>query len=421
MSGLDDTIHLGVSPHPVSTEGGLLDRYSRLVGPDALRTLEALARRLHGRSVVMVNTTKTGGGVAEILHRVVVILNELGVPTRWEVMEGELPFFNVTKKMHNSLHGHGTPLSAEDRDIYREQNRLEARRLQLDDDIVLIHDPQPAALIDHCRRPGQHWVWRCHIDLSRRDPDHWDFIAPWVAAYDAAIFSAIEFVPPLPNPVYLVPPSIDPFSEKNRDMRLEEAEEILARYGLASRPPLVTQVSRFDRIKDPLGVIEAFTLIRKRRSAQLLLAGGSASDDPEGVEVLAEVRERAASLKDVTILELPPMSDLEINAIQRASSVVIQKSLREGFALTVSEALWKRRAVVASAVGGIPLQVLHERTGLLVRSIEGTAFQTIRLLDNPVLRQELGAEGRAHVRDNFLHTREVRDYLAVFASLLPAP
>ena len=419
MSELDDAIRLGGALDPVTTETSLLDRYSRLVGPDAIRTLEALARRLHGRSVVMVNTTKTGGGVAEILHRVVVILNELGVPTRWEVMEGELPFFNVTKKMHNSLHGHGTPLTAEDRDVYREQNRLEARRLRLDDDIVLIHDPQPAALIDHCRRPGQHWVWRCHIDLSRRDPDHWDFIAPWVAAYDAAIFSAIEFVPPLPNPVYLVPPSIDPFSEKNRDMRLEEAEAILARFGLASRPPLVTQVSRFDRIKDPLGVIEAFTLIRKRRTAQLLLAGGGASDDPEGVEVLAEVRERAASLKDVTILELPPMSDLEINAIQRASSVVIQKSLREGFALTVSEALWKRRAVVASAVGGIPLQVLHERTGLLVRSIEGTAFQSVRLLDNPILRQELGAEGRSHVRDNFLHTREVRDYLAVFASLLP--
>ncbi|HEU4724104.1 MAG TPA: glycosyltransferase [Candidatus Eisenbacteria bacterium] len=395
----------------------ILDRYASVVGGDAIRTLEILAKKLHGRRVVMVNTTRTGGGVAEILHRVVAILNELGVPTTWEVMEGDLAFFNMTKKMHNSLHGHGTPLTAEDRDVYRERNRLEARRLALDGDLILIHDPQPAALIAHCRRPGQRWVWRCHIDLSRRDPEYWDFIAPWVSAYDAAIFSAIEFVPPLPNPVYLVPPSIDPFADKNREMRAEEAQEIVARYGISPRPPLVTQVSRFDRIKDPLGVIDAFALVRKRRPAHLLLAGGSASDDPEGAEVLAEVRARADSMEDVTVLELPPMSDLEINAIQRVSTVVVQKSLREGFALTVSEALWKRRATVASAVGGIPLQVLHEHTGLLVRSIEGTAFQTMRLLDNPVLRQELGAEGREHVRHNFLHTREVRDYLAVFASL----
>lgn len=398
-------------------EESVLDQYSRVVGPDAIRSLELLAKRLHGRRIVMVNTTKTGGGVAEILHRVVGILNALGVPTTWEVMEGDTPFFTVTKKMHNALHGHVVPLTAEDRDVYREQNRIEARRLELDGDLILIHDPQPAALIDHCRRAGQTWVWRCHIDLSRRDPDYWEFIEPWVAKYDATIFSAIEFVPPLPNPVYLVPPSIDPFSEKNREMRLEEAEEILDRYGLATRPPLVTQISRFDRIKDPIGVIEAFNLVRKKRAAKLVLAGGGADDDPEGAEVLAEVRERAAKAEDVVVLELPPGSDREINALQRASTVVLQKSLREGFALTVSEALWKRRAVVASAVGGIPLQVVHEHTGLLVRSIEGTAFQTVRLLDNAAFRQELGAEGRSHVRDHFLHTREVRDYLAVFASL----
>jgi trehalose synthase len=196
MSGIDDTLRADDSHRAEAAAPRLLDRYSRVVGADAIRTLETLARRLRGRSVVMVNTTKTGGGVAEILHRVVVILNELGVPTRWEVMEGDLPFFNVTKKMHNSLHGHGAPLTAEDRDVYRERNRLEARRLALDADFVLIHDPQPAALIDHCRQPGQRWVWRCHIDLSRRAPDHWDFLAPWVAAYDAAIFPAIEFVPP---------------------------------------------------------------------------------------------------------------------------------------------------------------------------------------------------------------------------------
>jgi len=398
--------------------GGWLERYAQLVGSGTLRALEALARKLHGHRLVMVNTTKTGGGVAEILHRVVVILNELGVPTTWEVMEGDERFFGVTKKMHNALHGHGEKLTSEDRAIYAERTRREAERLELDGDLILIHDPQPAGLISLRRSKGQRWVWRCHIDLSSRDPDHWEFLRPSIAQYDASIFSAIEFVPPLDIPTYLVPPSIDPFSEKNREMGVEEMLAILDRLGLPRRGPWVTQISRFDRIKDPLGVIEAFRMVRSRRRARLLLAGGGASDDPEGAEVLAEVRERAAKSKDVTVLELPPGSDIEINALQRASTVVMQKSLREGFALTVSEALWKRRAVVASAVGGIPLQILNERTGLLARSIEGAALQTVRLLDNADLRHDLGAEGRAHVRENFLHTREVRDTIAVLSSLL---
>ena len=397
-----------------------LSRYETIVGAGTLRALEALARKLRGHRIVMVNTTKTGGGVAEILHRVVVILNELGVPTTWEVMEGDERFFGVTKRMHNALHGHVEPLTEEDKEIYHERTRLEAERLALDGDLIFIHDPQPAALIQHRRKPGQRWVWRCHIDLSRRDAAYWDFLQPFVSEYDAAVFSHIAFVPPqLTLPTYLVPPSIDPFANKNRDLSEHEIEGVLERLGLTAAPGWITQISRFDRIKDPVGVIEAYRLVRNRRNqARLLLAGGGASDDPEGAEVLAEVRSRAATVPGVTVLELPPGSDLEINALQRASTVVLQKSLREGFALTVSEALWKRRAVVASAVGGIPLQVIHEQTGLLVHSIEGTAFQTIRLIDNPDLRRTLGDEGRQHVRDNFLHTREVRDYLAVFASLV---
>jgi len=413
-----DALDAATRATDVPSRGGWLERYEHLVGSRTLHALEALARKLRGHRIVMVNTTKTGGGVAEILHRVVVILNELGIATTWEVMEGDDRFFGVTKKMHNALHGQGQPLTEDDREIYRERTRLEAERLALDGDLILIHDPQPAALIEHRRRPGQRWVWRCHIDLSRRDEAYWDFLRPSVERYDAAIFSHIEFVPALSIPAILVPPSIDPFADKNRSMEEEEILTILDRLGLDATSPWITQVSRFDRIKDPVGVIEAFRLVRTRRPSHLILAGGGASDDPEGAEVLAEVREKAKGLRDVTILELPPQSDREINAIQRASTVVLQKSLREGFALTVSEALWKRRAVVASAVGGIPLQVLDERTGLLVRSIEGTAFQCVRLLDNPTLRRELGAEGHIHVRDNFLHTREVRDYLAVFAGVL---
>jgi trehalose synthase len=407
----------GGAPGIAPPRGGWLDLYDRVVGADTLRALEALARRLKGHRIVMVNTTKTGGGVAEILHRVVTILNELGIPTSWEVMQGDYRFFGVTKRIHNALHGHVLPLTDEDREIYREWTRREAERLALDGDLVLIHDPQPAALIEHRRQPGQRWLWRCHIDLSRRDEAYWEFLRPAVERYDAAIFSHVEFVPRLSIPAILVPPSIDPFAPKNREMDEAEISAILERLGIDPDLTWVTQISRFDRIKDPVGVIEAFRLVRARRPARLLLAGGGASDDPEGAEVLAEVQETAKGVRDVTILELPPQSDLEINALQRASTVLLQKSLREGFALTVSEALWKRRAVVASAVGGIPLQVLHERTGLLVRSIEGAAYQTIRLLDNADLRRELGAEGRVHVRDNFLHTREVRDYLAAFAAV----
>jgi trehalose synthase len=260
-------------------------------------------------------------------------------------------------------------------------------------------------------------VWRCHIDLSQAQPAVWDFLAPMVGAYDAAVFSHISFVPPLQVPAYLVPPSIDPLSDKNRELSDEEEDALLAPLDLPQRRPWVTQVSRFDRIKDPVGVIEAFLLTRKREEAQLVLAGGTA-DDPEGAAVLAEVAEKAGKRADIAVRLLPPDAHLTINALQRRSTVVVQKSLREGFALTVSEALWKRRAVVAGAVGGIPLQVIHERTGLLVRSVQGCAFQMTRLLRSPDLRKRLGAEGREHVRHNFLHPREARDYLALFVRLL---
>jgi trehalose synthase len=396
----------------------LLDGYRASVGEGALRTLAALARRLRGHRVVMVNSTATGGGVAEILHRLVRLMNELGVETSWEVMPGDARFYGITKTIHNTLHGWPGSLSADDHEYFHEMNRRAAMSLALDGDLVLIHDPQPAGLILHRRKPGQHWVWRCHIDLSRAQPDVWNFLSPIVSSYDAAVFSHVSFVPPLDLPAYLAPPSIDPLSDKNRELTPEEQESLLAPLDLPVRRPWVTQISRFDRIKDPLGVLDAFVLARKREDAHLILAGGSADDDPEGAEVLAEVRERVGKRTDVSLLLLPPDAHLTINALQRRSSVVVQKSLREGFALTVSEALWKRRAVVASAVGGIPLQILHERTGLLVGSVQGCAFQITRLLRSPDLRKRLGIEGREHVRHNFLHPREARDYLAIFARLV---
>jgi trehalose synthase len=405
----------------VRTSGpSLVEGFRAVVGDGPMRVLEALARKLKGHRIAMVNSTASGGGVAEILHRLVRLLNELGVPTTWEVMPGDTRFYGITKTIHNTLHGWPGELRKEDEDYFHEMNRHAAAALRLDADLILIHDPQPAALVLHRRQPGQYWVWRCHIDLSRANPGVWNFLSHSVAQYDAAVFSHVAFVPPLPVPAYLVPPSIDPLSDKNRELSGTEEEELLAPLNLPARRPWITQVSRFDRIKDPLGVIDAFLYARKREDAHLVLAGGSATDDPEGAEVLREVRERAGDREDISVLLLPPDSHLTINALQRRSTVVLQKSLREGFALTVSEGLWKRRAVVASAVGGIPLQIIHERTGLLTRSIEGCAYQITRLLRSPGLRRQLGHEGREHVRNNFLHPREARDYLAVFARLVEA-
>ncbi len=396
----------------------MLEGYRALVGDGPVRVLEALARRLRGHRLVMVNSTASGGGVAEILHRLVRLLTELGVHTSWEVIEGDARFHAITKTIHNTLHGWPGSLDDADRAHYRDVNARAARELALDGDLVMIHDPQPAALAARRRRPGQRWVWRCHIDLSRADVRVLAFLAEQIVPYDAAVFSHAAFVPELAMPCYLVPPSIDPLSDKNRPLGDDEADAVLAPLGLPARVPWVTQISRFDRIKDPLGVIEAFALTRRSEEAVLVLAGGGADDDPEGAEVLAEVRQRASGRDDVRVLLLPSDAHVTINALQSRSTVVLQKSLREGFALTVSEALWKRRAVVASAVGGIPLQVLHGRTGLLVRSVEGCALQTTRVLRDPGLRRRLGLEGRQHVRTNFLHTREARDYLAVFARLL---
>jgi trehalose synthase len=405
--------HVAIPAGPSLVEG-----YRAVAGDAAMQTLEALARKLRGHRIAMVNSTSAGGGIAEILHRLVPLLNELGVPTTWEVMGGDARFYAITKKIHNALHGWPGALEPEEREHFHEVSLRAAHELELDADLVLIHDPQPVALAGLRRSAGQRWVWRCHVDLSRALPEVWGFIEPNVARYDAAVFSHVAFVPPLPLPSYLVPPSIDPLSDKNRDMGEEEQDELLRPYHLPAHRPWVTQISRFDRIKDPLGVIEAFGLVRKGADAHLLLAGGSADDDPEGAEVLAEVRARAGDCADISILPLPSDAHRVINAIQRRSRVVVQKSLREGFALTVTEALWKRRAVVASAVGGIPLQVLHERTGLLVRSIEGCAFQITRLLRSAELRRRLGQAGREHVLENFLHPREARDYLAIFARLL---
>jgi trehalose synthase len=395
-----------------------LDKYEPIVGQGVVRELRLLGEHLAGKRVLNINSTLVGGGVAEILNRLVPLLNEVGLDVRWDVIQGTEDFFVLTKNLHNALHGKPHTFTAADQEVFNHTTKQNLGRLNLDADVVFIHDPQPAGLI-RTREPGspKGWIWRCHIDVSAPAPGAWEFLAPMVAKYDLSVFSAPQFSRSLPMPQVLIAPSIDPFSDKNRDLSDSEIESVLRKVGITNDKPIVTQVSRFDRLKDPIGVLNAWKAARQRVDCQLILAGGGASDDPEGAAVLKELREAAGDDPDVHILDLPPTSNIEINAIQRASSVIIQKSLKEGFGLTVSEALWKGKPLIAGAVGGIPLQVTHRYSGILVHTVEGTAFWIKQLLSAPDFANRLGQNGREHVRNNFLLTRHMRDYMLAFIYL----
>jgi trehalose synthase len=387
-----------------------LDAYAPFVGQATIDELRVLGARLRGRAIQHVNSTAVGGGVAEILSRLVPLTRELGIDVRWDVMKGGEDFFALTKRLHNGLHGGACTITPEDHDVFRETTEENLRTLPLGEDVVFVHDPQPVALIQRVPNPARA-VWRCHIDVSRPAPEAWDFIRPWVERYAAMVVSEPDFARDVDIEQFLVAPSIDPLSDKNRELEPEFVREVTVRHGLDPSRPIVTQVSRFDALKDPLGVIEAFASARRYNDCQLLLVGGGASDDPESHEVLTECRARAAGDPDIHVLELPPDAHLEINALQRASTVIVQKSLHEGFGLTVTEALWKAKPVIATATGGIPLQVTHKYSGVLTHSIEGTAYWMKQLLNAPDYARWLGQNGREHVRNNFLLIRQLRDYL----------
>jgi trehalose synthase len=391
-----------------------LDDYSAVAGAGEIDEMRALAKPLSGRTVQMVNSTAVGGGVAEILNRLVPLGEELGLHIRWEVMTGGDDFFEVTKAFHNALHGEPYHPEAAHFELFRAYNEQNAKRIPLDAEFVIIHDPQPAGFIEARKQKTGRWIWRCHIDLSHPNPSVWSFLESYVSQYDGAIFSSPPFARELPIPQYLFYPAIDPLSEKNRELEPEFIMQVLTRYSIDPLRPILTQISRFDRLKDPVGVIRAYRIVRRYFDCQLVLAGGSASDDPEGAVVLKEVKRAAEDDPDIKVLELPPWAPLEVNALQRASTVVIQKSLREGFGLTVSEALWKKKPVVASAVGGIPNQVIHKHTGLLTHSVEGTAYQVRFLLSHPEIAARLGEHGHAHVKENFLITQNLKRYLTLF-------
>ncbi len=390
-----------------------LNDYLPIVGQEVIDQLHRLADRLSGRRFVHINSTRSGGGVAEILSRAVPLLNQLGLETLWEVIIGDPDFFEVTKAMHNGLQGDRVNFTQTMIDHYREINKENARRFHWEADFVLVHDPQPAPLIEDLRPRAPHWVWRCHIDASRPQRLVWKYLRRFVQQYDASVFSMPQFAQNLSHPQYLIHPSIDPLSEKNRELSPEEVRAVLDRLAIRGDRPIILQVSRFDSFKDPLGVIQAFKLVRKQTSCQLLLVGGEATDDPEGPEIRARVEAAAAGDPDITVLLLPPDSHYEINALQHAADIIIQKSVREGFGLTVTEAMWKGKPVIGGAVGGIVLQIRDYHTGFLVHSPEGCAFRIRYLLHRPEMSRRMGKLAKEFVRRHFLITRHLRDYLTL--------
>jgi trehalose synthase len=395
-----------------------LDDYKVIVGAADIDELKFLAKELTGRTLKMVNSTAVGGGVAEMLNQLVPLLNELEVKTHWDVITGGNDFFEVTKAFHNALQGSEYHLTQQARDVFLMHNELNRQRIQFTEDVVVIHDPQPAALIRARDQSSRRWIWRCHIDLSNPNPEVWGFLRPFIEQYDAAIFSAQSFSRQLQIPQYLFYPCIDPLSEKNKDLDDRFVQQVCDEFGVDRSRPIVTQVSRFDRAKDPVGVIQAFKQARKYVDCQLVMAGGGASDDPEGAAVLKEVMDAAGDDRDIIILDLPPWCALQINALQRASTIVVQKSIREGFGLTVTEALWKGKPTIAGAVGGIPNQIIHKLTGALVHSVDGCAYQIRYLLTHPEFARQLGQNGHEHVKENFLMTTNVRRWLLLCRILL---
>ncbi|MCK5646714.1 MAG: glycosyltransferase [Anaerolineales bacterium] len=396
--------------------------YEPIVGSDVTQEILQIAEQVKDARVVHINATAFGGGVAEILVALVPLMRDVGLHAEWQVIEGTDEFFNVTKASHNGLQGMALDFSAEMKEIWKNYNKKNAQLFEGEYDFIVVHDPQPAGLLHfHGREGGKHWIWRCHIDTSHPNPEFWDFYTPYINMHDAGIFTMEQYVGPGVHfdPLAIVPPTIDPLSPKNVDIPLNEAQSVLAGFGIDLQRPLITQVSRFDPWKDPLGVIDAYKMVKAQvPEVQLALVGSMATDDPEGWYFLDKTSRRAGEDHDIYILHnFHGIGAYEVGCFQTASDVLIQKSTREGFGLVVTEALWKGKGVIGGNVGGIPLQVIDGKTGFLVDSIDGCAEKTLELLQNPQLNNEMGQAGREHVRKNYLITRHLRDYLNLFAQL----
>ena len=404
-----------------------LDHYGEVVGDEVVASIRDAAEPLRDARVLHVNATAYGGGVAELLATHVPLLRSVGVEAEWQVLHGSDEFFSITKQVHNALQGADIEWNAAMQRGYLERMLDNALLLEDGWDFVVVHDPQPLALLHFLRdHPSfasgrTKWVWRCHIDLTVANPEVWEFFRPFVELHDASVWTMDEFVPPSlkMDRVEVLPPCIDPLSVKNLDLALPFCTELTRQYGIDTKRPIVCQISRYDPWKDPTGVIEAFRVVREQvPDAQLLLAGSMATDDPEAFRVWEETEEARAGDRDIYLLSnLHQVGSVQINAFQRIATVMVQKSLREGFGLTVSEALWKGRPVVGGRAGGIKLQIRDGQTGYLVDSVEDCARRVIDLLADPVGADAMGSGGREHVRAEFLATRELLDWLQLLTAL----
>lgn len=397
-----------------------LSQYERVVGKKVIKRIRKAAEHLEGKHCVMVNSTASGGGVAEILNTLVFLLNDVGIRTGWRVLFGSHSFFKITKGMHNSLQGQKWKMSKHRQEVYLEYcSRNSVLNHIKDHDIVVIHDPQPLGMIkDYETRTT--WIWRCHIDLSHPNPSTMDFILPYINNYDGAVISTPKFrIKKCKKPQFIIPPSIDPLSVKNKQISHNKARRLLNRKGINRDKPIISQISRFDPWKNPFGVVKMYKKIKEQVDCQLVLMGDFADDDPQGHEIYHKIIQETENLKDIHIIT--EKSDLLVNALQRESHVVFQNSVREGFALTVSEALWKKTPVIATPVGGIPLQIINGKTGYLIRSQAEGVKKAIKLLKDEDLRKRIGNAGHKHVKKNFLITRHLEDYIKLFSSYYPPP
>jgi trehalose synthase len=392
-----------------------IDDYRRVAPPGTVDMILRLAERVRGRRLLHVSGGRFGAGPAEALRAAVPLLADLGADVSWEITGGDPVFYATSGALRATLEGTERVLTDEALDHYVEMNRVNAKKLRLEADLVVVHDIEPATLI--AQRPDQgRWVWRCSFDCARPQRRAWTFLRPFVNQYDAAVFSLPKFTRRLNIPRYILAPAIDPLSDKNRDMPLREVATIVRNLGVPQDRPILLQVGAFTPAEDPLGVVNAYRLVKKHYNVRLVLAG-TGGGERESVETLAELREAAADDRDITVLELPPDADVQINALQRAATIVIQKSVREGFGLGAAEAMWKGKPVVAGVAGGLSHQVVYDVTGYTVHSVEGAAFRLRHLLNNPELIARMGAAGREHVRRSFLITRVLTDYLALLIHL----
>lgn len=400
----------------------MLEVYARITGEDVIDQLRQLAEPLQGKRLIHVNSTRVGGGVAEILEKLVPLTRELGLDVEWEVISADdQEFYQCTKSMHNGLQGNHVNIPDALLRSYEETNRINAERLRQkleEADFVFIHDPQPAPLLQLCSGRRGKWVWRCHIDASHPYRPVWRYLQPYINGYDASVFSLAAFAQNLPHNKYIISPSIDPLSDKNIDLDIDVVNGVYEKFKLDRELPILLQVSRFDRFKDPVGVIKAYHLTKQFiPGIQLVLAGGGATDDPEGAEVLKEVYEAAGDDPHIHVLNLPPDAHRDINALQRAAHIVLQKSTREGFGLTVTEAMWKGKPVIGGDIGGIRLQVVNYHTGFLVNTPEGAALRIRYLMDQQAKCEKMGNKAKEFVRENFLLTRHLREYLILITAL----